>query len=198
MKNEKESWYSNLNGQVISKKDFFSLYMRYHESMDNTLNRHFNVRNYYTVMLSALFGLYVGGSIQLEINNVPKLSTPYYGLVALLFAIIVLSVFAIKSTTRYYVSWLRKVALLAKIENILGIDSQVKIKEKKPEELIWKKDKRFMDKYYLDSRKTCESSEEFIKEKKRKGDNMWAVLTFVAFGILSTILLFFTYTSYVS
>ena len=191
MENEKESWYSDLNGRAISREDFLSLYLRYHESMDDTLNRHFNVRNYYTVLLSALSGLYIGGILQLETNNLSKLLIPNLVLFALPVAIIVLLIIAIKSTTRYYTAWLRRVALLAKIENILGIDSRVKLEDGKHEKLIWKKDKSFMDNYYVDSRKTCESSEEFIKKNKWKGDNKWAVGTFIAFVGLDTLLLFF-------
>ena len=178
MKNKKESWYSSPNGRTISETDFFSLYMRYHESMDDTLSRHFNVRNYYTVLLSALSGLYVGGIIQLEINNVSKLSMPYFVLFALPSAIIVLSLIAIFSTTRYYTAWLRRVALVAKIENVLGIDSQVKLGNNQPEKLMCKKDQTFMDNYYLDSRKKFESSEEFINKNKWKGDNKWAIQHF--------------------
>ena len=191
MKSEKEPWYSDLNGRSISKEDFLSLYMRYHGSMDDTLNRHFNVRNYYTVLLSALSGLYIGGILQLEINNVLKSSIPYVVLFALPVVIIILSVIAIKSTTRYYTAWLRRVALLAKIENILGIDSRVKLEDGKPEKLIWKKDERFMDKYYLDSRETWESSEEFIEKNTFKGDNKWAFWTFNTFIGLGSFLLLF-------
>ncbi len=191
MENEKESWYSNSNGRVINKNDFLSLYVRYHQSMDDTLNRHFNVRNYYTILLTALSGLYIGGILQLEINNVSKLSNPYIVLSVLPFAIIVLSIIAIFSTTRYYTAWLRRVALLAKIENILGIDGRINLKNEKPKKLIWKKDERFMDTYYLDSRITFESSEEFINKKKWKGDNQWAVSTFGAFVILGVILISF-------
>ena len=198
MRNEKEPWYSDLNGRPISKEDFLSLYVRYHASMDDTLNRHFNVRNYYTVLLSALSSVYIGGILQLEINNVSKLSIPYVVLVTLPVVIIVLSVIAIKSTTRYYTPCLRRVALLAKIENILGIDSRVKLEDGKHEKLIWKKDKSFMDNYYVDSRKTCESSDKFIEKNTFKGDNKWAFWTFNTFiGLGSFLLLFHIYILFV-
>jgi len=65
---------------------------------------------------------------------------------------------------------------------MLGIDSQVKTKkEKRPRDLIWEEDEKFMIKYYWESRKAFKSSEQFIKKKKWKGDNQWAVVTFVSF-----------------
>ena len=122
---------------------------------------------------------------------------PYFVLFALPSAIIVLSLIAIFSTTRYYTAWLRRVALVAKIENVLGIDSQVKLGNNQPEKLMCKKDQTFMDNYYLDSRKKFESSEEFINKNKWKGDNKWAISTFLAFAILGVILIVFhTYILY--
>lgn len=171
MNNEKESWYSDDKGREFDEDTLLSLYTRYHESMDDTLNRHFNVRNYYTVLLSALSGLYIGGILQLAIAkiNVPRFSMLYFVLFTLPVIITLLSVIALLSTTRYYTAWLRRVALVAKIENMLGIDSQVKTKKGSPEDLIWEKDERFMDKYYWDSRKAFRESKEFIEGKKWKG-----------------------------
>ena len=192
IENEKESWYSDEKGQEIDEPTPLSLYLRYHESMDETLNRHFNVRNYYTVMLSALTGLYVGGILQLEIAkiNVPRLSMLDFALLTLPVIVSLLSVVALLSTTRYYTAWLRRVVLVAKIENMLGIDNRVKTEKGRPRDLIWKKDETFMDKYYVDSRKAFEKSKKFIEKKRWRGDNLWATLTFVGFYILGVILLF--------
>ena len=184
MRNKKESWYSDEKGRELDKETLLSLYKIYHDYMGESLNRHFNVRNYYTVLLSALLGLYIGGILQLVITgtNVIRWSMLHWVLLTLPVTIIALSLLAIKSTTRYYSGFLRRVALVAKIENMLGIDSQVKTKkEKRPRDLIWEEDEKFMIKYYWESRKAFKSSEQFIKKKKWKGDNQWAVVTFVSF-----------------
>jgi len=156
MRNKKESWYSDEKGRELDKETLLSLYKIYHDYMGESLNRHFNVRNYYTVLLSALLGLYIGGILQLVITgtNVIRWSMHHLVLLTLPVTIIALSLLAIKSTTRYYGGFLRRVALVAKIENMLGIDSQVKTKkEKRPRDLIWEEDEKFMIKYYWESRK---------------------------------------------
>jgi len=192
MKNKEKSWYSDKKGRELDKDALLSLYARYHDYMGECLNRHFNVRNYYTALLSALSGLYIGGILQLVITgvNVSRWSMPHYVLFVLPVTIIVLSVWAIKSTTRYYSAFLRRVVLIAKIENMLGLDNQVKTKkENRPRELVWEKDEKFMVKYYWKSRKDFKESEEFIENKKWKGDNLWATLTFVSFFGIGTFLL---------
>lgn len=183
MENKKESWYSDEKGRELKEGSLISLYKIYHGYMGESLNRHFNVRNYYTVLLSALSGLYIGGILQLAIAemNVIRWSMLHLVLLTLPVTVIILSVLAILSTTRYYSAFLRRIVLVAKIENMLGIDSQVKTKEKRPEDLLWEKDKRFMIQSYWDSRKTFKCSEQFIEERKWKGDNRWAVVTFVSF-----------------
>ncbi len=68
--------------------------------------------------------------------NMLMQSTFHLFLLMLPLTIIILSLLAIKSTTRYYDAFLRRVVLVAKIENMLGIDSHVKGKEK-PKCLVW-------------------------------------------------------------
>ena len=188
--NEKDEWYSDEKGRKLDKDTLLSLYTRYHEYMGESLNRHFNVRNYYTVLISALLGLYISGTVQLEIAalNVPRGSTLDLVLLTLPVTVIVLSAYAIQSMTRYYSGFLRMVVLIAKIENMLGIDCQVRTEEKRPEDWIWKKDRRFMIQSYWDSRRAFKDSEEFINEKKWKGDNRWAVGTFVIFCFIGIVL----------
>lgn len=184
-------WYCDKKGRKLDKDTLLSLYTRYHEHMGESLNRHFNVRNYYTVLLSALSGLYISGIVQLEIAtlNVTRWSKLDLVLLTLPVTVIVLSALAILSTTRYYSGFLRMVVLIAKIENMLGIDCQVRTEERRPEDLIWEKDKRFMIQSYWDSRKAFKDSEEFINKKKWGGDNKWAVLTFVSFSFIGIALL---------
>jgi len=184
MKNKKESWYSDEKGRELDKGTLISLYKIYHDYMGESLNRHFNVRNYYTVLLSALSGLYIGGILQLAVANinVAKWSMLHLLLLTPPVAVIVLSLLAIGSTTRYYSAFLRRVVLVAKIENMLGIDSQVRNKKvERPRDLIWEEDEKFMVKYYWESRKAFKCSKQFIKKKKWKGDNQWALVTFVSF-----------------
>ena len=192
MKDKKESWYSDEQGHKLDEDALLSLYKIYHDYMGKSLNRHFNVRNYYTVLLSALSGLYIGGILQVAIANmnVTRWSMLHLVLLTPPVVVIILSLLAIKSTTRYYSAFLRRVVLVAKIENMLGLDSQVKNKKgERPRDLVWEEDEKFMVKYYWKSRKAFKCSEQFIKEKKWKGDNQWAVVTFVGFFGIGVVLL---------
>lgn len=187
-KNEGKAWF-HAKGREFDEDTLITLYKRYHESMGEMLNRHFSVRNYYTVLLSALVGLYVVGIYQLAIERIEMAEwlSPYLVLLSLPVMVIMLSVIALKSTTRYYTGFLRMVALIAKIENMLGLDGQVRTKEEKPREPRWEKDKEFMDEYYLESRRDFESSKDFIKEKKWQGDNRLCGITFglfIAIGVI--------------
>jgi len=190
MENEKGSWYSSDKGRELEEDHLVDLYIRYHESMGKHLDRHFNIRNYYTVLLSLVLGAYVTGLVQLTIAKTEMggwlfLSIPMLALPTIISA---LSLIAIKSATRYYTGFLRMVALVAKIENMLGLDGQVKTQGERHEQL-WRKDKEFMDKYYLGSRRKFKSSKKFIDTKKCQGDNKWSTLTFLVFLIVGVGLL---------
>jgi hypothetical protein len=190
MKDQKNPWCSDDKGRKLDKTTLLSLYTRYHEYMSDSLNRHFNVRNYYTALLSALSGLYIGGIIQLAIAKirVTSWSILHCVLFTLPLIIITLSILAILSATRYYSAFLRMVVLIAKIENMLGIDSQVKSEEKCSGDL-WEKDERFMIQSYWDSRMEFKKSKEFIKGKRYEGDNRWAWATLVSFLVIGIVFL---------
>lgn len=189
--NEEDSlWYSEKKGKQLGEKTLLSLYNRYHSSMNERLTRHFNVRNYYTAILSALLGVYIVGFSQLANEGLSIIE--WENLYRILFTppiiVIILSSFAIKSTTRYYVGFLRMVTLIAKIENMLGLDSQIKLRKGKPNNLLWKDDKTFMLRDYVNDRFSEKSSKEFIESRKYKGDNQWTVFTFVIFILASIVL----------
>jgi len=192
MKDQKNPWFSDDKGRKLDKTTLLSLYTRYHEHMGNSLNRHFNVRNYYTALLSVLSGLYMVRIIQLAIANmkVTNWSILHCVLLTLPLIISALSILAIFSATRYYRTFLRMIVLIAKIENMLGIDSQVKSEEKCSDNLIWEKDERFIIQSYWDSRIAFKKSKEFIDEKKYGGDNKWTCATFAIFLVIGIVFLF--------
>lgn len=128
MENEDESGYSYDEKNGFSRVQLIPLYKRYHESMHEALTRHFNVRNYYTVLLTASFGFFITMFIQL-IDKLIVSPILYWILGLILVEIFIMSVFAIMSTSRYYTGFLRYVVLVAKIENLLRLDKAIKTKE---------------------------------------------------------------------
>ena len=193
-KNEDNEWYSE-KGRTIDEKNLMSLYLRYHEDMGESLNRHFNIRNYYTVLLSALLGLTMGGRIQLANSQLTLLAELLLRISFLMLSLLIcgLSIIAIKSATRYYKGFLRMVVLVAKIENVLGLDDKIKLNSEKINKKYWKKDERFMIESYWKSRinPNIESSEDFIERMKHQGDNKYTILIFGSFlslGIYFSIL----------
>jgi hypothetical protein len=77
------------------------------------------------------------------------------------------------------------VTLISKIENMWGLDSQIKSFKVKPSNLLWKDDKTFMLKDYVNERFSVKSSKTFIESRKHKGDNQWTILTFGIFILAS-------------
>ena len=184
MEKEEKSWYSVDAKHELSVDTLISLYKRYHESMDLTINRFHNIRNYYTIMLIALFGFF--GTLFVELSDKFFVSSTIYCLLNIILAgIFVLSIIAYKSTSRYYRAWLVRVTLIAKIENLLGLDKEVKTEIGKPHDLLWNKDIEFMLHRYVEDRFKFKTSKDFIEDRMWKGDNKWARLTFIFFILLS-------------
>ena len=191
MINEPESWYSESVGKEFTEDTLISIYKRYHERMHSSIMRHFNLRNYYTTLLSAFSAIYIGGIIQFFINDIKlcKNSILYWIMAIPPFLIILISLISIFSVTRYYKTFLETVVLVAKIENILGLDSSIKTKRGKPKKLIWEADKTFMIERFIKSRTAYNNSKDFINNMLYKGDNCWAIVIFSSFLTLGVVIL---------
>lgn len=190
-----DSWLINDDKNAINDKDLVSLYKIYYDYRHESLKNHFNVRNYYTIILSALFGLFITSYKQL----LEESSLTLFALGSIALSISVLSIIAIKSSSRYYQGFLQAVVFICKIENALGIDEKLKIKRKIPQRIVWKADRTFMiDRYIYDrfEHSTKDTSKEFIRSKLYKGDNLWATVTFGFFfllGLFCLLLIAFPY-----
>jgi len=135
MKNKENSWYSNNAKHEFSIDSLISLYKIYYESLDITLTHFHNIRNYYVIMLTALFGVFFH-----LLTEPSARETFYWFFYVILIAIFGLAIIAFNSTNRYYRVWLERVVMVSKIENLLGLDEAVKTKIGKPHELLWKND----------------------------------------------------------
>lgn len=184
--NEKEkSWYSNNANHEFSKDDLISLYKTYYGSLDVTLTHYHNIRNYYVIMLTALFGLFF--TLLAEPSMRETFSLFFY---LILIGIFVLAIIAYISTNRYYRVWLERVVMLSKIENLLGLDNAIKTKMGKPHKLLWNNDSEFMLHRYIEDRLSFKTSQDFIDNRMCKGDNMWSRITFILFILISGVSLF--------
>ena len=107
MNKKENSWYSNNANHEFSRDNLISLYKTYYESLDLTLTHFHNIRNYYVIMLTALFGLFFTLLAEPSVRE-----TFYFFYYVILIAIFGLSIIAYNSTNRYYRVWLERVVMI--------------------------------------------------------------------------------------
>jgi len=185
MNKKEKSWYSNNANLEFSKDNLISLYKTYYESLDLTLTHYHNIRNYYVILLTALFGLFFTLLAEPIVRE-----TFYLFYYVILIAIIGLSIIAYNSTNRYYRVWLERVVMVSKIENLLGLDDVVKTIMGEPHKLLWKNDPEFMLHRYIQDQSLFNTSQDFIHNRMTEGDNKWSRLTIIFFFLLSVLSLF--------
>lgn len=158
------------------------LYEIHSEDQISHLDSHYKYRNYYTTILSALLAIFVGGMLQFY-------KQPFApALLVVLFSIGVLSEFGKRTIDRYYRRFLESVSILAKIENILGVDNSIKTEHSEFTKTLWSNDKQLIPDRWIRDRNQYETSEQFISKRMKMGDNRYAHWAFSFFEITSMIL----------
>jgi hypothetical protein len=102
--------------------------------------------------------------------------------------IVMLSELAKKTVDRYYLSFLESVVILAKIEHVLGVDGPLNTKKHKSGKTLWVNDSQFVLDRWIKGRYENESSQQFVSEKMKMGDNRYAHFVFTILEV-TTILL---------
>jgi len=180
MSDANRSWYSIDSNNELNIESLLSLYDTYYSSLDVTLTHYHTIRNYYVIMLTALFGIFF------SLLAVPNALTNYYVFFhVILIAIIILAVIAYNSTNRYYRVWLERIIMISKIENMLGLDDSIKTTKEAPEKILWERDLFFMLNRYVEDRYSFNSSQDFLDNRMKTGDNKWSRYTFLLFIFLS-------------
>jgi len=184
MNEEKPLWYCEKSRADLTKEDLIKFHAAYLQKELGHLDFFYKYRNYYTVVLLALLASYSGILLQFYESRVLIITT------VMPVSMIVLSYFGTKSIDRYYLSFLETVTVIAKIENLLGIDKSVSSKLGKPLVSPFPCDETFMIKRHVTSRfgQEFDTSDKFIEHMMRKGDNKWAHLTFSFFILVGIIL----------
>ena len=182
------SWLSK-EGMEINEDRIWDLYKIYCEDQRAYLGFHYRYKYYYTLLLSALLAVFVGGI--LEFHESPY--TPV--LFAIPILMIAVSTLGRLSIDRYYKRFLESITICAKIENVLGLDRSIRTKKSEFTEILWSKDKQLLPYRWMRDRTECgkyESSEDFIDERMNMGDNKYARWTFWLFGLSSVGLILVT------
>ena len=186
MKEDREKTWLSEEGIRISEHTLLELYKVQSEAQISHLDSHYKYRNYYTTILSALLTIFVGGMFQFY-KEPFALTLP-----VLLIFIVILSELGKRTIDRYYKRFLESVTILAKTENALGLDTGIKV-DSKPTHVLWPSDKQIIpdrwisDRVQAPSGKKYESSQEFISDRMKMGDNRIAHRTFRSFQIVSII-----------
>lgn len=174
-------WLSE-EGKEISNDALLKLYEIHSEDQISHLDSHYKYRNYYTTILAGLLAIFVGGMLQFY-------KQPFApALLVILFCIAVLSEFGKRTIDRYYRRFLESIAILSKIENLLGIDDSIKTENSEFTKVLWSNDKQLIPDRWIRDRRQYETSEQFISERMKMGDNRYAHWAFSFFEITSTIL----------
>lgn len=175
-------WYSN-NGREIEEDKLLTIYQESQQGQISQIDLHYKYVNYYSTICSALLTAFVAGMLQFY--NEP------ISLVLLVIPLIVINIaeHGKGAVDRFYQRFLEHVIVSAKIENMLGLDSQIQIKGKaNPSKLLWPNDEVFIPKRHVEHRFEYADSENFIKKRMKGGANLKAHGIFLIFEILSVIL----------
>lgn len=172
-------WISE-NGNEITEDSLVKLYEVYYESEQKQIDNFQKYMNIYATLIFALMTVFIGGMLQFY-------REPFaFALVAIPFFIIIFSEFGKKTIDRIYQRFLEAVVMIAKIENILGLDGSITT-EKKIRKKLWERDKTFLVHRWVRDRYEFESSADFISGKRRKGILKYANQMFTTLEIIGVI-----------
>lgn len=179
------SWLSE-NGKKIGESILIRLYEIHEKQFRAHLDLHYKNRNYYMTLISALLATFVAGVLQFhkEVLSFILLIIPI--------SVVLLSELAKKTMDRYYLSFLESVVIMAKIEHMLGLDKPVKSHKSKSSKILWSKDEQFVLDRWVKGRYEYDSSEQFVNERMRMGDNRYAHWVFTILEVIAGILGFFS------
>ena len=181
-------WYSE-KGIEVKEGTLVELYKTYQTNAQMNLELHYKYRYYYGVLFSALVSVFVAGVLQFYKELFSIVLTPIPIL------IFYLSISGKKTVDRYYRRFLENIVMFSKIENMLGVDSVVKVRNRKLGKIVWPDDKQFIVARYYRARFGTEeelgarTSEEFVEERMKKGDNITAHRMFTVFQIIGIVLI---------
>ena len=176
------SWYSN-KGREIGKDELLMIHQESQEGQISEVDLHYKYVNYYSTICSALLTAFVAGMLQFYKESISLV------LLVIPIIVIIIAEHGKGAVDRFYQRFLEHIVISAKIENMLGLDSQIQIKgEPIPSKLLWPNDEVFMPKRNVDDRFEYIDSENFIKERMKGGANSKAHRIFSIFEILSIVL----------
>ena len=186
MQSENGKTVSNLELSILEKPE---LLLAFHTNMES--NAKFvvdkmwtNVR-FFTTITSALLtisiALYGSAKLQALINLGTHLKSAVFAIIPVL--VVIISFIGIKNLRREYIRFLEWVVVVNKLEELLGLNEEVRTK-------IYPEDKYLLPKHFIE--KHYDSSEKFISESlNRKGTLFYYFkLLHIAYIVISFLIVF--------
>lgn len=162
----------------MNREELFKIYESYIGEEHFAIESHQKRIQYFTTLVSTLFGVTIAAAIQVK---------EWWHFSLLIFAVVIIVIvcdIAKKSISRVYYIALEIITSRAKTEQLLGltdpIETGVEVNYWKGEPLIAKR--------HLESRAKFDSSSQFMKELKDKGYQKLITSLFTAFQIVSALL----------
>jgi hypothetical protein len=156
----------------MDKKEAFDFYKLIRGEEISWLNLHRQYSQQYLTLISAIFAVSLGALYQFK--NEPLL------VVAVILGPllnILLGITAIKMCNRFYQRFLEGVTIQAKIEPLLGLDTQREENQEDDTRYPFPDDKHYLPNRWLESRKQ-NSSLDFVNDHMKSGSNKYVQLSF--------------------
>ena len=167
----------------MDKNTAFEMYKMFRGEMYGHLNLHRETLQNYLAFSVAVLGATIGGYLQLG-------QAAWIGTI-ILFAGSILNIFvcviAIRMCDRFYLGVLERVAIMAKIESILGLTNSRTKKSNQEKTMLLPKDKYLLPQRWVMGADLA-STEEFIEKYQNAGVNHLAKTTFRVLIVLNVFL----------
>ena len=164
--------------EITETEKFLKIYELIINEEHHYIKEHQTRVSFYTGIITAFIAGIIAGIFQ---------ASEWFHFLFLLvgpISIFFISIIAIKGVSRVYNRFLESITIRAKIEQELGLVNQ---RSKDKEYSYWQSEP-IIPTRHIESRKKCESSESFIKNKKTKDYQWWTTCLFYIFLVISILM----------
>jgi len=177
------SWLSK-NGNEIDEEVLMKLYEVHYRHLETHISSFQKNMNLHITIIFALLTAFVTGVLQFYREPIALI------LIGIPCFMAFFAQIGKKTIDRLYRGFLESVVIVAKIENILGLDGNVSAKKSNTRKSLWNDDKTFLLDRWVKDRYECQSSVEFISKRRQGGIFQYANRVFNVLEYTGLILAF--------